>query len=101
MAYPDFEFTEPNHSYIWSSEMLRYIQSYAAKFNVEPSIKFRHEVVRIRPLGMRSLTKWEVGVRINLSNNFRLILIVIYLDYSKRLSQQYGHNGYIRRCFRL
>lgn len=60
MAYPDFEFTEPKHSYIWSNEMLLYIQSYATKFNVEPCIKFRHEVIRIRPLGTGRFTKWEV-----------------------------------------
>lgn len=58
MGFPDYDFTGPDHSYVWANEVLEFIRVYAKKFQVDKHIKFRHEIVRIRP--RETLSKWEV-----------------------------------------
>lgn len=61
MGFPDYDFTGPKNSYVSAPEVLDFIQNYAQKFKVVERIKFRHEIVRIRPVGMTS--RWEIMVR--------------------------------------
>lgn len=58
MGFPDYDFTGPQHSYVQASEVLDFIKVYAQKFQVDRHIKFRHEIIRIRPKG--TIPKWEV-----------------------------------------
>lgn len=63
MGFPDYEFTGPEQSYVSSSEVLDFIKTFAQKFHVLDQVKFRHEIVRIRPIDRATTLKWEVMVR--------------------------------------
>lgn len=60
MGYPDFPIPEQEKSYIPSADMLAFLKLYAEKFNINDVIKFRTQVVRVRPIDD---DKWEVIVR--------------------------------------
>lgn len=62
MGFPDYDFTGPQHSYVYSNEVLDFIRVYAQKFQVDRHIRLRHEIVRIQPREMTS--KWEVKIEI-------------------------------------
>lgn len=64
MSYPDFPMDkEDERSFLSAQEVLNYLQTYAANFNLSSYIKFEHHVLRVRPL---SDDKWEFVV-----TNFR------------------------------
>lgn len=59
MGYPDFPIPEQDKSYIPSGDMLAFLKLYAKEFHVNEVIKFRHEVIRVRPID----EQWEIIVR--------------------------------------
>lgn len=59
MGYPDFPIPDHGKSYIPSGDMLAFLKLYAKEFNVDEVIKFRHQVIRVRPID----EKWEIVVR--------------------------------------
>lgn len=60
MNYPDFPIPEQEKSYIPQEDVLDYLKSYAAKFELLKYIRFEHYVVRVRPIRE---TTWEIIVR--------------------------------------
>lgn len=60
MCYPNDPFPEQKESFVPSSEVLKYYQGYAAKYNLFNYIKFEHHVIRVRPLVDDT---WEMIVR--------------------------------------
>lgn len=61
MGYPDFPIPEQERSYIPSDDMLAFLKLYAKEFQVDKLIKFRHQVVRVRPI--KDGEQWEILVR--------------------------------------
>ena len=71
MSFPGFPF--PNHlpSFIPHSEMLKYLQDYAAHYNLEQYIEFHTQVVKVAPIVLPGEEKrveldnclWEVTSR--------------------------------------
>lgn len=59
MGYPDFPIPGEDKSYIPSGDILAFLKSYSKEFQVDDVIKFRHQVVRVRPIEDR----WEIIVR--------------------------------------
>lgn len=58
MGFSDYPMpTTLRKSYIGSQKVLNYLEAYANHFNVVECIKFRHNVIRVRPV---QDTKWEV-----------------------------------------
>lgn len=58
MGFDDYPMLPDDpRSYIGSQEVLGYIKEYAQRFNVDQQIKFRHYVIRVRPV---QDSKWEV-----------------------------------------
>lgn len=65
MTYPNFPYpSEEEKSYLPSKKVLEYLNSYADAFKVRDTIKFLHQVLRVRPLFDN---RWEVIVK-NLTN---------------------------------
>lgn len=60
MGYPDFPIPEQEKSYIPAADMLAFLDLYATRFNVKPTIRFQHYVIRVRPIGESG---WELIVR--------------------------------------
>lgn len=65
MLFPDFPFPHQEKSFIPASDVLNYLKQYAENFNVYDKIKFRHAVVRVRPLIDDT---WEVIVKNLIAN---------------------------------
>lgn len=59
MGYPDFPIPEQERSYIPSGDILAFLKLYSKEFNVDEVIRFRHQVIRVRPIDER----WEIIVR--------------------------------------
>lgn len=59
MSYAGHPFPEQEKSFVSSEEVLKYYQSFAEKFGLKKYIKFKHQVVRVRPVG----DEWEVIVK--------------------------------------
>lgn len=59
MCFPDFPFPPQEKSYLPAAEVLAYLNSYADTFGVRQKIKFRHHVIRVRPIN----DTWEVIVK--------------------------------------
>lgn len=60
MAYPNFPFPPYEDSYITAERVLDYYRSYACEYDLMKYIRFRHHVLRVRPLHD---DKWEVIVK--------------------------------------
>lgn len=59
MGFHDFPMPSTlRKSYIGSQKVLNYLEAYANHFNVVEHIKFRHHVIRVRPV---QESKWEVS----------------------------------------
>lgn len=64
MAFADFPTIQSQRSYIYSNEFLAYLQSYAEHFDLIGLIRFRRQVINIRPQNIRcNNTKWEVFIK--------------------------------------
>lgn len=65
MGYPDFPIpSRENNSYVAASEIIQFLNLYAKTFNLLEHIKFKHYVVRIRPLvNVEQAVCWELIVR--------------------------------------
>ena len=57
MGFPDFLYPQSGVSYIPSKEVLNFIETYARHYNLAAFIKFRHQVIRVRPV---EESRWEV-----------------------------------------
>jgi dimethylaniline monooxygenase (N-oxide forming) len=60
MTFPCYPFPEQKESFVPSEVVLEYYQSFAEDFKLQNVIKFRHHVVRVRPLAKN---RWEVIVK--------------------------------------
>lgn len=59
MGFSDYPMpTTLRKSYIGSQKVLNYLEDYANHFNIVEHIKFRHHVIRVRPV---QESKWEVS----------------------------------------
>lgn len=65
MEFPDHHYPEGTIPFPPQAEVLKYIHSYADRFNLKKYIKFSHLVVRVLPI---ENGKWEIIVK-NLPNN--------------------------------
>lgn len=64
LGYPDFPMPEQDRSYIPSAEVLSHFQRYAKEFQVNEVIRFRHQVIRVRPTDVGvGFGQWEIIVR--------------------------------------
>lgn len=79
MGFDDFPIPSSiQRSYIRSEDMLAYLGSYANHFNILELIKFRHYVIRVRPI---QDTKWEVNkCQLNYEYNFHGNFVIIILQ---------------------
>lgn len=57
MGFPDFPFPNKGRSFVTNEEVLAFFESYAKQFNLRDVIKFRHCVIRVRPI---EENRWEV-----------------------------------------
>lgn len=60
MGYIDFDVAVEGRSYLTANEVSVFLDQYVDHFGVEKDIKFRHEVIRVRPLND---DRWEVIVK--------------------------------------
>lgn len=58
MGFMDHPFPETGRSYVSHEEVLTHLESYANAFNLNHVIKFRNQVVNVRPLPG---DRWEVN----------------------------------------
>lgn len=65
MEFPGHSFPNNTISFPPHSDVLKYLQSYADKFDLKKYIQFNHLVIRVHPI---ENNKWEVIVK-NLSND--------------------------------
>lgn len=65
MEYPNHPYPKDTLPYPPHADVLKYIHSYADRFDLEKLIKFRRQVIRIRPI---ENNKWEIIVK-DLVNN--------------------------------
>lgn len=63
MCYPNEPFPENDKSFVSSSEVLSYYESFADKYNLRDRIKFQHHVIRVRPVSQDLHNEWEVIVK--------------------------------------
>lgn len=59
MCYPNEPFRNQKDSFVSSEEVLKYYQTFDAKYDLKKHVKFEHQVVRVRPL----TNGWEVIVK--------------------------------------
>lgn len=59
MGFDDFPMPDSSHSYITSDEVLSFLKLYANHFDLNKLVKFRHQVIRVRPI---EGTRWEVNI---------------------------------------
>lgn len=71
MEYPDFPYPNGTKSYPPQSEVLKFIHSYADKFDLKKHIKFSHIVIRVLPI---EDGKWEIIVKNLPTNTFETII---------------------------
>lgn len=62
MGFTDYPMPQSPRSYITSNEVLSYLISFAEHFKLNELIRFRHQVIRVRPI---DVTKWEVNFLIS------------------------------------
>lgn len=67
MEFPDFHYPEGTKSYPPQAEVLKFLHSYADKFDLKKHIKYSHVVIRCLPI---ENGKWEVIVKDLPSNIF-------------------------------
>lgn len=65
MEYPDFKYPNGTLPYPSQADVLKYLDSYANRFDIKKHIKLNHLVIRILPI---EGDKWEVIVK-NLPND--------------------------------
>lgn len=63
MCYPNEPFPENKNSFVSSSVVLAYYESFADKYNLRFNIKFQHEVIQVQPLSNDLHDGWQVIVR--------------------------------------
>lgn len=59
MGFLNHPFPKKQKSFVPHEEVLAFFQSYANEFNLNRVIKFRNQVVNVRPLDG---DRWEVGL---------------------------------------
>lgn len=60
MGYPDFSYPDKfKMSFVTAAEVLEYLNLYADNFKLRNFIKFKHEVIRVKP---RLNKKWEASI---------------------------------------
>lgn len=69
MTFIDFPTLDSPRSYIYSDEFLAYLQSYAEHYDVIKCIRYRHQVINIRPSDEGKGIKWEVCFEMNLDKS--------------------------------
>lgn len=57
MGFPDLLIPDDEESYIPSENVLKFLNFYATKFQLQKFIKFEHYVIRVKPKGE---SQWEV-----------------------------------------
>lgn len=67
MEFKDHQY--PNETLIYppSEDVLKYLKSYANRFNLEKYIKFNHLVIRVQPIENE---KWEIIVKDQPNNKY-------------------------------
>lgn len=60
MGYPDYPIPEQESSYVAGTDIHNYLKTFADDFKVREHIRFRHHVIRVRPI---ESTRWEVIIR--------------------------------------
>lgn len=63
MCYPNEPYPTNSCSFVPSTVVYDYYQSYADKYQLRDHIKFLHQVIRVRPLTRNHSTGWELIVR--------------------------------------
>lgn len=71
MCYPNEPFPENKVSFVGADEVLKYYESFAEKYQLKQFIKFKHEVVRVRPMKGNS---WEMIVKDLITGNFETFM---------------------------
>lgn len=71
MSYPDHPYPKDTIPFPPSGDVLKYLQSYADRFDLKKYIKFTHLVVRVLPI---ENGKWEVIVKDLPNNKFKTLI---------------------------
>lgn len=70
MSYPNEPFPENEKSFVSSSVVLAYYESFADKYRLRDHIKFQYQVIRVRPLSQDIGEGWEVIARNLLTDKY-------------------------------
>lgn len=71
MEFPDHKYPENTISYPPQGDVLKFIHSYADRFNLKRHIKFLHSVISVKPIEDE---KWEIIVKDLLNKSFETII---------------------------
>lgn len=71
MCYPNEPFPENAKSFVEAEEVLKYYENFAEKYQLKNFIKFKHEVVRVRPVRGH---KWELIAKDLLTGEYETFL---------------------------
>lgn len=71
MEFPDFQYPEGTRSYPPQADVLKFLHSYADKFDLKKHIKFSHVVIRVLPI---ENGKWEIIVKDLPNNQFQTVV---------------------------
>lgn len=95
MAFSDFPFEDYGKSYLTQKEVFKYFQSYADAFKLRLHIKFKHQVIRARPL---INDKWEIIAKDLPKNEYKTYIfdaLFICIGISAPLMPKIeGHNDF-------
>lgn len=71
MEFVDHKYPDGSVSYPPQADVLKYLHSYADRFDVNKHIKFNHHVIRVNPI---EDGKWEIIVKDQPNNKYETVI---------------------------